>query len=1118
MSDLFSAFAEVSLDANHDPISVVAPNFYLVDGWAKNPVGRKGRAGPVRWWGRVGDLNKRLNAQIKWSDGRNRKDNRGVTSRVMDAVNGSRLLGRTILLIHPSGIDHGSIQTALQGSTFIRFEITNDTIHRYAAHARVSDRLELVGKFRKGQRRDAKVIEEEAPSNISQTVPHTPSSGAHGNALRTLGESLAPYVDDHALYIDADHSLIYTFSNIVQVGASQKGCGGLFLVVRNEALKSIGEWLMHAERLSDKIANRIVHQMQLDEVEHHALNSAITQVTSRNYAHHIGAHIKLRTTPQEIKNRIDGLYNAVQWNRTSQSNRTPSSKQLNDLEIDAAIHWLDSMKEHLDQYEVHRNEFLSDPRLPPRNVRFLRDVLLPFCENTLILDNLAKSEGLCYQRGATHRTNRLKVHFLHWSDASDDRSVNGEVSTEYPDLRCLPENDTPAQLIEYPKHFPYLTKNKTFSSDSATSSSLSDALSGRRFKCGNSKFDDFDICLPHEHAFYSILENYIRNAAKHNTVGRLTNGLDIYIDVRDSKENDHYVCTIFDNVSCAWNGSEVEARENECAQLEDILLRKRQRLLQEEGQPNRSNLGMADMKICAHLLASAGDLTEDSLNSALDIVVCKPFVGNVDTTQQIEFTVVDIGTARKRKDVLSIRDLRPGRSAFGYRFKLAKSKKVAWIGQPKESGNEAMFKRHGIHRFATWADYITSQREGLAAYEIAVLEQKVWDKIRLDNKSPLRISLARLPYRVLVNAKDVGHEPDAAIGRRVVFSNPTMSPEIAHEDAMLQWVVNKRRTHKQGSLFLRAVFLAESEQTTLAPQPIRRNGIDAAVFVEKEKGCYDHEGKIEVAKRTPLSYRLHLGRVVTIAHHGNLFKAVNVAEENGANSDEFNRWNLYPNAYCYTDKANRDHDRLRNLAKQGELDILEVLRILDGALLNVIVLDERLGALMSGKSPFEGAKVIPPTQWGYFAASGLFVVTKLSGALGSFEFCSPQGPAALELTVAGGRHKKGDMRSASLTMTFHGDTNHFKTTDPCMLEKDNFLPSADVLIIHRTYWKKAIERKLTDQFFDRFAEIVVTSGAGQHESVGDLKYLSFATLNSFASSTSVSKIALSQVLCGLAVK
>lgn len=308
VNDFLGAFAASSDDVTADPISIVAPNFYMVDDWSQSPVRRKGRAGPVTWWGRVAKLNERLNAQVKWSDVRDPNDPRGVTSRVMDAVNASQQLGRTIMVIHPTGVDHDSLESHLVDEHFLRFQISDATIKSYANHAQVPCALKIDASFMQASISDISTAQDKAPVGIIPTVPVVKSSGVVGVELTALGCSLAPYVDDHALYIDSEHSLVYVFSNIVQVGSIQKGCGGLFMVVRNDALTSIRYWLIDAKRLADKVANRIVHQMQLEDVERQALNSAITQTAARNYAHHIGAHVKMRTTPQEIKKRIKELH------------------------------------------------------------------------------------------------------------------------------------------------------------------------------------------------------------------------------------------------------------------------------------------------------------------------------------------------------------------------------------------------------------------------------------------------------------------------------------------------------------------------------------------------------------------------------------------------------------------------------------------------------------------------------------------------------------------------------------------------------------------------------------------------------------------------------------------
>jgi len=64
---------------------------------------------------------------------------------------------------------------------------------------------------------------------------------------------------------------------------------------------------MVSVRVSSVVAGSVIED-ELQRSHDYALASAITQVLARNYAHHIGAHIKLRTTPKAIKDRLKELY------------------------------------------------------------------------------------------------------------------------------------------------------------------------------------------------------------------------------------------------------------------------------------------------------------------------------------------------------------------------------------------------------------------------------------------------------------------------------------------------------------------------------------------------------------------------------------------------------------------------------------------------------------------------------------------------------------------------------------------------------------------------------------------------------------------------------------------
>lgn len=87
---------------------------------------------------------------------------------------------------------------------------------------------------------------------------------------------------------------------------------GCFIIGYRDDLSREARSLLRliSDRVSSALSTTITDDL-LERMHDHALNSAITQTAARNYAHHIGAHVKMRTTPQEIKKRINDLYPAL---------------------------------------------------------------------------------------------------------------------------------------------------------------------------------------------------------------------------------------------------------------------------------------------------------------------------------------------------------------------------------------------------------------------------------------------------------------------------------------------------------------------------------------------------------------------------------------------------------------------------------------------------------------------------------------------------------------------------------------------------------------------------------------------------------------------------------------
>lgn len=749
--------------------------------------------------------------------------------------------------------------------------------------------------------------------------------------------------------------------------------------------------------------------------------------------------------------------------------------------VDATVHWMDTMKERLDHYEVHRNEFLSDMRLPPRNVKFLREVLLPFCENTLLLDNIAKSEGLCYEPGGAK--NRLTIRV---------RIDGKEVKTTYPELQSMEG----ANDISYPDKFPYLLKHKGFA-EKPQEYTLGVGLNGRVIMVGDSEYD-FEICLPHEHAVYSILENVIRNSAKHNA-SQFADGktdLDIHVDITDA-DADHYHCTIYDNVSQVRYGLAGEGAER-MADLTDMLERKNKPLLV-DGKPNRANMGMADMKINAFLLKSARDFKEDDLNEALDIVICDRC-----TDGGHEHTVVRLDKEKKVKKVVwengeEVEQGEPEHSAyfFGYRFNITKAKKVVWIGGAVQKDQRAALSHHGIQVFPTWGEYCNSRQGSLAAYTFTVLDDEnwtmAWKEFEQSKGSDPR---DRLGLRIMLNGAHNGYNTEYRVVRGS-WTLPKPNEDCVRdfmEGLWASWMAEVFGVKEECPAKVYAYWDMTEVRTSwkTITGTLKRN-ITLTVL---EPGAERNGNEF-------ITLDQHLDRrSVVLDHHGRAFKALacHLKPDTQHRIDETGckEFMVKSGAYCFTDKSSSDHDAMVHVAKHGKDLSQWFAQWLDAWFTPVVVLDERI-AERSGQKADGNAKVQGSINRGLYAAGNVFAVTDLQ-LPGLDKLTFPMVGTPLRLCLDIGSNGEAQLLWSRPSGAKWNVLNDFPNP---------------ILLAHRTHLDQVLEVANEDRLRKIFRDIIVTSGGGRpHSASKGFKFVPWGTWESYIGK-SLSKLALMRVLSSL---
>jgi hypothetical protein len=280
------------------------------------------------------------------------------------------------------------------------------------------------------------------------------------------------------------------------------------------------------------------------------IERAVSKVLARNFSHHIGAHVSAGVKIKEIRKRFSEFI---------------KNKKLEER-------FLDFTKDIMDDYITDRNNFLSNPLPPMQNRKLYRDIILPFVENILLIDNIASSENLRYNRETNKSRIVIKVYFN-----------NRELCAKYE------HNGTHAT---YPGDFPYDLKIEQVDN-------LSEFLNSKTtyFKDSDEEFRDILVSVPHVHAVYSIFENEIRNAAKHHKeifdnypLKILEISIQIVENEKGDENDDKYEIIIKDNVS-EFHGKKAQDE-----------MKERMKVSFEKEQVPTDNLGILDMKICSQLL------------------------------------------------------------------------------------------------------------------------------------------------------------------------------------------------------------------------------------------------------------------------------------------------------------------------------------------------------------------------------------------------------------------------------------------------------------------------------------------------------------------------------------
>jgi hypothetical protein len=481
------------------------------------------------------------------------------------------------------------------------------------------------------------------------------------------------------------------------------------IFVTNDPLKPLEINILRlAGRYTQQILAEAVSSLyHLRNARAAAERAAAGAIFARNLSHNIGSHVMPRAGVSQILARLREL------------------KGRGDLGETTELNMIQTLKAPVDDYIRQKSDFLAEFTTEPlssASTAFLyRDVVLPFIKNTVLMDCLAANEG---QRYESWDTSRLRLRFF-----SD---LNGKACELRPQ-----SNAGNLETIPY-GHRLHPSKEE-----------ISFTISGKVGENDLGDDNDVGVTLPGalgQFALYGIIENLIRNAAKHNreelvtgTVKHLTLTMRLKNDPSDAGS---FRLLIYDNVTDPnrdVEDDEKKANEPSKVPLVSYLskLAKKPLVDQITGEPRRHSWGMAEIITCANLLSGSRSYSFDANAKAIDVR---------------EMTTSDLGEAAnglQNRLVYDIRLLR-ARHALLCVPSLTKSMRGTsedWLKAGIVYKNNAAEMRHFLMNTAT----------SPGAFQFAVLDEAIARELLGPYPDPANPVLnadaeslrARLPFRII---------------------------------------------------------------------------------------------------------------------------------------------------------------------------------------------------------------------------------------------------------------------------------------------------------------------------------------------------------------------------------
>lgn len=392
-----------------------------------------------------------------------------------------------------------------------------------------------------------------------------------------LNDSFQIAIYNHlALFESEEITIYYFFTNNLRIENVKKGFGGLFVIAKKE-LKD--NELTFFKQINYNLSNKIAISLANRKIKLANIKSAIAAIMSRQMSHNLGSHV-IPGTRYDLKNGygkkdivgIDRLLQYLQERMDFISmivNTDESEKLYGALNLKA--HILDELA--MDGPAIRHNKIKSDSSSDSENAT-----------TNYILRHIVKSEGY-YRFENVEKSEKPE----------DDDIFKIEKESEHKPIEL--------QIIQLQKSE---VNNEIYKYQKFTSVSNGDIPS--------SPFSKTDFAIPYgvngRHAFLNILEDFIRNSAKHGKdkltdlksliftilvqtkadleknnieeVGKVSN-----LSIKDQLKDDEYLVSILSN-----KPSDI----NELKEIKESFAKLK--LLNENGSINQENKGLKEIMIC----------------------------------------------------------------------------------------------------------------------------------------------------------------------------------------------------------------------------------------------------------------------------------------------------------------------------------------------------------------------------------------------------------------------------------------------------------------------------------------------------------------------------------------